>query len=708
MGGGGVCNFQSTFDMLDGEISGNTAIGGGGVCNFQSNVTLSGGKISDNTAMGGGGVCNFQSTFDMLDGEISGNTAVVGGGVCDFQNTFDILEIPSNIVTDNASAYSGYDGNFTMYAGKIANNSAIDGGGIYLASGLVDLNGGTITGNTASNDGGGVWVAHANLNQLFVQNDMIFSNNQASAAYDRNPIDDTLYANQIGPDVVWTTPFTQGYNNYDISYTNGTPHVITYNVTVNDSYATTTGAGSYEPGETVTIDAGTRPGYTFTGWTVNEGNITLPNTPIATFTMPAQDVIATAQWQADGQTCTFNVVKTTCPGGTDAAFTFVTSATTQPFNLTDGQVWSSGALPPGNYTLTEIAQAGWDLTNIIIIDPDGGSHIDLATGTAYIDLDEGETITIIYQNMQQPPQPGTISVVKTTCPTGTNATFDFITSMPPGTFSLANGQVWNSGDLSPGTYFVAELPQANWCLSNIIIDDPTNTSTANLSAGIASINLEPGTHVTVIYQNTQQTQPPCECPPTPPCNCQPDCNPNPPCNNGPHPDCNPTDHCKNKSRCNSRTIDCQTNTPHNDPALGLNDDITNQPTDSTNPQDTTQTTASQTDPDNSNPQDTTQTTTNTQTTTSQTDTTTKSNPASSSTSTPAPASKPVVTETPLSNPDTSDLPAQEPQPTLARPSENSIMFGLGWMGVAIVTLIGTIATLLAINATYFKPKKGTL
>lgn len=46
-----------------------------------------------------------------------------------------------------------------------------------------------------------------------------------------------------------------------------------YTVTVDGSTAETTGAGRYSEGETVTIHAGTKSGYTFNGWT-GTGDVT--------------------------------------------------------------------------------------------------------------------------------------------------------------------------------------------------------------------------------------------------------------------------------------------------------------------------------------------------------------------------------------------------------------------------------------------------
>ena len=71
-----------------------------------------------------------------------------------------------------------------------------------------------------------------------------------------------------------------------------------YTVTVNNSFAAVTGAGTYHFNDPVTINAGTRDGYTFAGWTVDSYNVTLVNPTLATttFTMPAGDVEVTANW----------------------------------------------------------------------------------------------------------------------------------------------------------------------------------------------------------------------------------------------------------------------------------------------------------------------------------------------------------------------------------------------------------------------------
>ncbi|MCI9576968.1 MAG: hypothetical protein HFJ84_10075, partial [Clostridiales bacterium] len=69
-------------------------------------------------------------------------------------------------------------------------------------------------------------------------------------------------------------------------------------VTVQGSHASRTGSGQYDAAATVTIDAGSRSGYRFSGWTVNKGSVVLENQSSATttFEMPSENVIITANW----------------------------------------------------------------------------------------------------------------------------------------------------------------------------------------------------------------------------------------------------------------------------------------------------------------------------------------------------------------------------------------------------------------------------
>ncbi|MDR0492531.1 MAG: bacterial Ig-like domain-containing protein [Nitrososphaerota archaeon] len=306
-GDGGVVHLSGVFKMFGGVISGNTVSGsGGGVHVGGGTFELFGGVISNNTASNsnGGGVyvTGANTVFVMSKGEVSSNRASSGGGVYVASGRFELSSglISSNIASGTAATSGGggvYNaaGNFTLVGGMISDNRAANGGGVYIGDVLVRLLGGVISDNTAFTDGGGVWIAPGNLYRLFVSEDVVFSGNHAAAAYDRHPDYDAVYRTNIGS-VAWTNPLIQGYNNYDISHTLGDVR-HSHPIIVRDSYSDSTGTGNYLDDEYVTVNAGIRDGFVFSGWAINEGNVTLPNTSRVTFRMPNDSVDITATWK---------------------------------------------------------------------------------------------------------------------------------------------------------------------------------------------------------------------------------------------------------------------------------------------------------------------------------------------------------------------------------------------------------------------------
>lgn len=175
-----------TIEMTGGEISNNVSRGdgdgGGGVwlCadtwvyGYQKNpvtMTMSGdAKIIQNTASyGGGGVFVYgNATFTMYAGEISGNTVTngMGGGVATYDYLKSTGQDDDYIEIWEQFVHTG----FVMHGGRITGNTADRadsgfggndggcGGGVYVASNNVELRGGEIIGNTASRQGGGVYV----------------------------------------------------------------------------------------------------------------------------------------------------------------------------------------------------------------------------------------------------------------------------------------------------------------------------------------------------------------------------------------------------------------------------------------------------------------------------------------------------------------------------------------------------------------------
>ena len=75
-----------------------------------------------------------------------------------------------------------------------------------------------------------------------------------------------------------------------------------YAVTVNNSYADASGAGSYAAGSVVAVSAGNRSGYTFNGWTTDSGvAFDDANAAETTFIMPDGNVTVTANWSKNSE-----------------------------------------------------------------------------------------------------------------------------------------------------------------------------------------------------------------------------------------------------------------------------------------------------------------------------------------------------------------------------------------------------------------------
>ncbi|HIS72507.1 MAG TPA: S-layer homology domain-containing protein [Candidatus Scatomorpha pullicola] len=94
----------------------------------------------------------------------------------------------------------------------------------------------------------------------------------------------------------WTIDDMGGFERPVLRDNKETVVTYTYTVTVNGSYAGETGAGSYLAGASVTVRAGERAGYSFAGWTAEGVDLADESAENVTFTMPANDVTLTAEW----------------------------------------------------------------------------------------------------------------------------------------------------------------------------------------------------------------------------------------------------------------------------------------------------------------------------------------------------------------------------------------------------------------------------
>jgi len=178
---GAVFVDNGTFDMSGGVIrdNGNENVNGGGVYVRDASLTMSGNaSIIGNYALVGGGVyvyafCN-DGTLTMNGGTISGNIATQDGGGVYIFNSNGYFKMTSGAITGNTAAVNGggvavIGGSSLSMSGNasIANNNAKTGGGVYQFDGASDIGGGSITGNTAVENGGGVFIGQNGAYTMF-------------------------------------------------------------------------------------------------------------------------------------------------------------------------------------------------------------------------------------------------------------------------------------------------------------------------------------------------------------------------------------------------------------------------------------------------------------------------------------------------------------------------------------------------------------
>lgn len=217
--GGGICAREATVNVNGGIISGHSATYGGGIYAYNSSININGGQISENQSTYGGGICAIEySKVSLKGGSIAGNKSGQGSGVyldmsnlsmkeengksCQItQNTvttepspkdmhgegggiyliYSEAEIESGTINKNTAIaapdeYGNIRGGLggaisAVYSkvtikgnAKICNNSAgYRGGAIYTEgtkndSSLLNIEGGTISGNHVNGSGAGIFA----------------------------------------------------------------------------------------------------------------------------------------------------------------------------------------------------------------------------------------------------------------------------------------------------------------------------------------------------------------------------------------------------------------------------------------------------------------------------------------------------------------------------------------------------------------------
>ena len=178
------------------------------------------------------------------------------------------------------------------------------------------------------------------------------------------------------------------------------------------------------------------------------------------------------------------IVKNTAGG--NGTFSFAvsgTSAASPSVTTSSGSGSTTITVPPGTYTVSETAAAGWTLTGS---NCGGGSTTNFTVAA-------GATVTCTFTNAAQ----GQIKIVKNT--TGANGTFDFTvsgTSAASPSVTTSSGSGSTTISVPAGTYTISEAVTAGWVLTS-----------ANCGGGsTTNFTVTAGATVTCTFNNTAQGQ----------------------------------------------------------------------------------------------------------------------------------------------------------------------------------------------------------
>jgi hypothetical protein len=234
-----------------------------------------------------------------------------------------------------------------------------------------------------------------------------------------------------------------------------------------------------------------------------------------TVNLPSQSVGIDLTIDNPTADCTFNnrklasltVVKNTVGGNDVFQFTgnngidgFDINTTT----LNTGSITFDGLTPGADYNIVEILSStpGWELASATCSNMSGTLVPDPDTPALQnISLVTGEQVTCTFNNVKQ----GTINFIKQTV--GGNGSFDYISDLPGGNFSLATAggtsPPQSFANVPPGVYSVTETVPSGWDLTDLSCTDPDGGTTWDVATGIVTLDVDAGENFDCIYENTR-------------------------------------------------------------------------------------------------------------------------------------------------------------------------------------------------------------
>ena len=213
-GGGGVMIRQELGKKIDvtiedAKIETNAAENGGGIYLLnQVDLKLKNITVSGNTAKNvGGGIFGQDGTKLHADNlTVSNNTAASGGGVYLWNtgNSIILAELLNSFIDHNTVSGSG--GGIFAYNGvqinanntSISNNKSKSGGAIWMNASDAELTGNTITHNTATGNGGGIYGEQRST--IGLRTGALYNNHAGTAGDDMYLNNTTLILRPVGDD----------------------------------------------------------------------------------------------------------------------------------------------------------------------------------------------------------------------------------------------------------------------------------------------------------------------------------------------------------------------------------------------------------------------------------------------------------------------------------------------------------------------------
>ena len=219
--GGSVHATWAEVNLYGGTLTGNKATGNGGAVYLtNSSFTMHGGAITNNTATNGGGIYAGSSgeTVTINGGVISNNRATNGGGIYASSGAKFHLnggEIQNNVATEAGGGvycsrlYSQNTGRCEFYGSTISGNTAKQGGGAYVSVCYIGYRNCRITGNTATDAGGGLYLVPFASGKIIYMGSVYGNSGPITPyIYDNtvNSAQNNLYLSDPDTQIVFTSP----------------------------------------------------------------------------------------------------------------------------------------------------------------------------------------------------------------------------------------------------------------------------------------------------------------------------------------------------------------------------------------------------------------------------------------------------------------------------------------------------------------------